>query len=207
MTAASLHALRILLGRSRRDRPSLLAGWWRQLQLIELVEQCPLPTERIACPACGGGGERCGNGMTPAGVCPGDCCGICAFCTGRRFFRASELIVEGIAQRHGASVSATVSVADGTRERIAGHPRDYRLNADGAASVDVPKTRWLRLPDRLRAEHATIRPARAHVRVPLTEEDARFIHSLLDDGETIRDPHFQSLREELSAAYPVAAVG
>jgi hypothetical protein len=62
---------------------------WRRGQLLELLARLPLPPLHVACPRCGGDGGRSDGPM--ALHCPGDCCHVCDFCLGRRFFDPSEL--------------------------------------------------------------------------------------------------------------------
>ena len=101
---ASLRVLRVsrpdarVLWDALQSYPVDLLRSWRRGQLLLQLSRLPLRPLIMRCPRCGGAGDR-GLPENDAG-CPGDCCRVCDFCLGYRWFARSELRLEPTGDPH-----------------------------------------------------------------------------------------------------------
>lgn len=155
-----LEAVRVLLG----VEIDLGSREWRRLQLLELLQNLPIGSQ-VVCPACGGGGDT-----RVARQCPGECCQVCGFCMGRRFFCGYELQssfppqigdIDRVVTEYWKS-EAGKKATDGT---IIPRPSDLTRNPVG---VSVAPERALRVTQREARRKKT-------VDVPLVQEDASLV--------------------------------
>ena len=192
-----------LLRRLLASEEAATSALWRRLQLLELLDQLPLPTQLIACPGCGGGGDR----TEPRRSCPGECCQVCGFCMGRRFFRPDELL-SAPTPFDGTPSSITVTVYKTTRgERAASGyiiPRRADVDESGLAHVRADAGRRLRLAqhsDELLSRSSRVASVRIiHPELPIVEEDALLLLRRCD-ANIARDAVTDALAQDLQRLF------
>jgi hypothetical protein len=146
---------------------------WRQLQLLELLDQLPLSDDLIVCPGCEGGGDK----PQRSHACPGDCCQVCGFCMGRRFFRGDELrwVSDPFA---GTPPSVTVNYfkTDRGEHATCGYiPQSVAIDEAGLGYVQADARRRFRERSDTNRTHARLHAAndvRHAYDLPLVAEDA-----------------------------------
>jgi hypothetical protein len=126
---ADARLLWLTLRSSRVDPPRA----WRRGQLLFQLDRLPLPALALPCPRCGAAGDRGLADDAPG--CPGDCCRVCDFCLGYRWFRRAELRLRRIVADRSDTADVSFSkTSTGTKSVEAAVTRQRELRDDTTSS-------------------------------------------------------------------------
>ena len=196
----ALRALRVRVEDARLLRVALqnhrvdLRRSWRRGQLLFHLDRLPLRALVLPCPRCGGAGDRGLADDAPG--CPGDCCRVCDFCLGYRWFNRGDLYLKrvGVDRSDDATVSFTkTSTGAKSVEAAVTRQRELRDHIDsGSDSLAEPISPLSFHPDQ------QWRAGRISTPFPIVRNDTEMLRDALSShsvSETNRARHQHLLRE------------